>query len=460
MKEKKERYQIELPLMTEPFQEAKLNKILMVSCRLYNQMLAKNKAKYREMTKTKEWREIGAELKELYETGSEQFKAENEKRIASGKKALAKRTLSDREKELYQRKNEILRENGFSEFGMSTQALRMSKPWVKLIDSTMAQNIGVRQWRAWDTIIFQHRGESVHFCKSADFNSVEGKNNKTGLRIKRDVVSKHRAGILPFALTYKDMIIPIKVDADNYYEMTALNDEICYTRVVKRIIKGKTRFFAQIVLKGNPPFKLNEDGELKYPIGKGKCLINIGVKNIEVHAGQNKYELALDDYKDVKAEELLSEREKELTAYMERSRRASNPNNYNPDGTIKKQGNKKVYWTYSNRYKVAKAELQEIRRKKAYKNKHEHFALANILIQEGDEFIIRMPDFKYLQQRDNPSMDEDGKYKKTKKAGEEIKNNAPAMFVSIFTNKVKQQGGSVKTIKSSAVTIEDFFKVA
>ena len=34
---------------------------------------------------------------------------------------------------------------------------------------------------------------------------------------------------------------------------------------------------------------------------------------------------------------------------MDRSRRATNPDNYNEDGTVKKQGNKKAKWNKSNR---------------------------------------------------------------------------------------------------------------
>ncbi|EKD94625.1 MAG: hypothetical protein ACD_26C00011G0002, partial [uncultured bacterium] len=47
---------------------------------------------------------------------------------------------------------------------------------------------------------------------------------------------------------------------------------------------------------------------------------------------------------------IKSSQKLKLLRTLDRSRRKNNPENYNEDGTIKKQSNKKVVWIKSNRY--------------------------------------------------------------------------------------------------------------
>jgi hypothetical protein len=54
-----------------------------------------------------------------------------------------------------------------------------------------------------------------------------------------------------------------------------------------------------------------------------------------------------------------------LLRKLDRSRRSNNPDNYNEDGTIKKQGNKKVIWIKSNHYIETQNQLKELYRKQA-----------------------------------------------------------------------------------------------
>lgn len=453
------RYQLELPLITEPYQEQRINKNLEICRRLYNQMVKKTRDMYFEVTKTKAYRAIDEELLELYRKGKETFDAENERRVASGKAKKAKRTLTPREKELYAQKNQIIRDLGLTDFGLQSEAIKLSKPWVSSIDSTVAANVGARLYRAWDTVLYQHKGEQVHFCKYGKYLSIEGKNNKTGPMIRTNYASKygHWVGEKPLVLVWyrNELEIPVDIDLTKPYEVQALNDEICYSRIIKRVIKGKDRFFVQIVLKGNPPVKCDkETGEVKYPLGEGVCAIDIGTRYITVKNANAEYRLSFDA--DADEEAALDEREQELTTYLERSRRINNPDNYNEDGTIRRQGSKKVIWHNSHNYHKARKELAEIRRKRAYKRKHRHYALANKLVQEGSEFYIRQPQYKGLQKRKDPSIDEKGRRESTKNAGAIIKQNAPAAFINIFTNKVKQRGGTINVVKATDVSTEEF----
>ena len=69
---------------------------------------------------------------------------------------------------------------------------------------------------------------------------------------------------------------------------------------------------------------------------------------------------------------------------MDRSRRATNPQNYNPDGTIKKG---KKTWKYSDRYKKLKAKHAELCRINAVNKQIAINEDANYLRSLGDTFV-------------------------------------------------------------------------
>ena len=74
-----------------------------------------------------------------------------------------------------------------------------------------------------------------------------------------------------------------------------------------------------------------------------------------------------------------------LQRKMDRSRRATNPQNYKEDGTIKK-GKKR--WTYSHHYQKMRDQLKAMRRKRAAVLKQWQEIYANRLLEEGDEVYV------------------------------------------------------------------------
>lgn len=328
MKEKKERFILELPLKTQKFQEDILDKRLEICRRLYNQLVDKYNNIYHEMIKTKKYRSIQDELKTLHDLKSDSDK----KNKVRGK----------REKELYQMLNDMYKEYGFTDFGMRSMAGKQRAPYVKNIDSHTAQKIGARLWTSWDRFLYGD-GRMVHFCRYGNYNSVEGASNKSGIRLKKDAVSKKNIwkGEIPLALFWNGLEIPVVVDTKKPYETEALQHEIAYNRIVRRLIRGKYKYYVQIVLKGTPPVKYDlETGERKHPIGEGPVGIDMG---IQILAAVSKNDLMIVEFADrVKIRDIEKEKSK-LQRKMDRSRRAMNPDNYNADGTIKKQGSKKSF---------------------------------------------------------------------------------------------------------------------
>ena len=66
---------------------------------------------------------------------------------------------------------------------------------------------------------------------------------------------------------------------------------------------------------------------------------------------------------------------------MDRSRRSTNPNKYNENGTIKK-GNRDE-WIYSNNYLKAKSKRKELYRKQSEIRKQDHYKMINELLVLG-----------------------------------------------------------------------------
>lgn len=137
----------------------------------------------------------------------------------------------------------------------------------------------------------------------------------------------------------------------------------------------------------------------------------------------------------------------ELQRYMDNSRRATNPDNYNADGTVKKgitiDGKKsKLRWNYSNGYNRARLELKNLYRVDAENRKLEKQILANKILSYGDNFAINDYPFQYAAMRKKMFNENTLQYEKHKKAGDKIGNNAPATLVVLLDSKLKAKVGA------------------
>ena len=97
---------------------------------------------------------------------------------------------------------------------------------------------------------------------------------------------------------------------------------------------------------------------------------------------------------------------------MDRSRRATNPQNYNPDGTIKKG---KKTWKYSDRYKKLKAKHAELCRINAVNRQLAINEDANYLRSLGDTFVTEPKNASKLMKRaKKTTVNSKGKFNKKK----------------------------------------------
>jgi hypothetical protein len=392
---------VQFSLETEQYQEDILNKRFEIGRKIYNSLVTVTQNRYKEMTKTKLYRSIKEELKDIYSSASKKN--------------------TKRKNELCTLLNDLYKQHNINEYSFHKDVKEMQKHFKNNIDSFTAQKLATNLWKSYDKLLFG-KGKDVHYKRYETLNSLEGKSNNTGIRFKDDV------------LLWNGLNIQVKIDYNNPYEYQAMQNDIAYCRIVRRFVRSRYKFYLQIIFKGITPTKINkETGGIKHQLGSGDVGLDIGTRTI-----------AISSYTDVKIFELCNrvqniENQKRLIQRkMNRSKRTMNPDNFNKDGTIKKIGNKKVKWVKSNHYIKLQNKLKELYRKQTDIRKYQHECLSNEIISLGDNIFVETMNFKGLQRRAKKTEKNDkGKFKKKKRFGKSLANKAPAMLLTIIDRKLK-----------------------
>lgn len=383
---------VEFPLKAEKYQEDILNKRFELARKIYNSLVNITQKRYKEMIKTKRYRNL-IDL------------------LTGNKKS---------DKKIWKQINEIRKQYSMSEYSFHKDVKMMQKHFKDNIDSFTAQKIATALWKSYDKLFFEN-GKKVYFKRYGELNSLEGKSNKTGIRFINDI------------LVWNGLKIPVLIDYNNYYEYQAMQYNICYNRIVRKYIRNKYKFYIQVVFKGNPPVKINtETGEIKHRIGNGDVGLDIGTRTIAIASQTDVKILELAD----KVQNIENQKQR-LLRKMDRSRRSTNLNNYNKDCTIKKQGDKKVKWNKSNHYIKYQNQLKELYRKQADIRKYQHECLANYVISLGNKVYVEKMNFAELQRRVKKTEKNDkGKFIRKKRFGKSLANKAPSMLLTIINRKL------------------------
>ena len=423
MSDVKERYILTLPLKTEVYQEHILEKRFRLGEHLYNNFLNFEKKKFYEMTKRKDYRDAQNLIKELtiQINSLDEFK-ESKQLIQELKK---------QRKEQYDIIYNIKKMFDWSEFGFTKDIKRYRRYYKANLNSTICENLSGRCFKAFEKmeselIKDQYRCEEdkvnpcVHYKRKDSLRCLTAKRNSTGIRFSLD--EKNRIG----TVKWQGLVFSIDLSKCTLYEWQALHSEICYCAVKREKIKGKWKYYIQITLKGHVPDKFDKQtGELKRQLGKGNVGLYFTSTSLTVSTenGVKTYPLEIKNHEDKKTE---------LLQKMDTSRRATNPDNYNEDGTNKEKSEIKG-WHFSKAYKKYRAELYEIFRKECEEKKLLQEILANEVIASGDVFNCNKMDFKFLQRN----------------LGKKIQAARPSMLKSVIERKLSYHGVSINEISYS-----------
>ena len=254
--------------------------------------------------------------------------------------------------------------------------------------------------------------------------SVEGKSNAAGIRWRDGKIE------------WLGLILkPIFDHKDKYgVETHALAAKVKFVRLVRKVIKGQERWYAQLVLAGQPKQKA------KNIIGSQTVGLDLGPSTIAI-VGEKEASLEVFSAELTESSrDILKEQTKvcwRIERRIERSRRATNPDNYEPDfiaqkggRIVKKKGKVKKgakKWIRSNNYHRLQACLAEKKRVLAETRNRLHGELVNRVIKIGCEVKTEKLSYKAFQRR----------------WGKAVGMRAPGMFISKLRRKAENAGGEL-----------------
>ena len=216
------------------------------------------------------------------------------------------------------------------------------------------------------------------------------------------------------------------------YAEQSLKGRVKYGRVLSRTIRGRRRWYVQAVMEGVPP--------KKHAAGPDRAVgLDEGVSTLGISSGPY-----------VRLRELAPEAAPEerkirrIQRAMDRSRRSTNPDEYEPDGTIRR---KKHRWRRSKHYVRLQMELRETYRKLAAKRRQSHERLANEILSIGTDVRVEDMRIKALAKRASSShRNRHGRLTSKKRYGKTIAARAPAMLISILDRKLHYIGLAVSKL--------------
>ena len=343
--------------------------------------------------------------------------------------------------------------------------------------AVVAQRRGDDIWRGVEKVLYQG-AKDLHFRKFEDFPTMHAKQIdrafvlKVDKEIERLVVQiKTIEGLrpLPFLIPKKDYFLIDEYNAILDYmehdgdkrEQEAVShmdatDEVwtvfrpCYCAIRCQKIRGRLRCYVQITVAADPMPKYDRYGRRRHELGKGRVGCDIGTQSVAACADKavNLFNLGERNQDALRKDRI---RKAFLLRKMNASRKKTNPDRFNKDGTYKKGSHGP--WVRSNKYRKYKAELREIDRKEAATRLYANRENANYLRSLGDVLITEPSNTKALAKRSQKKTErqdkesvikkKDGtekvvhKCKRKKRFGKSVGSRSPGQFQTELKKKFR-----------------------
>ena len=422
-KEQKPRHVISLPIITNPYEEQLMNRSFHALSHIHNVLVKHVRKLLIQLEHDHEYQELRNQYLLL---------AHKDKDKLTSSDKETKKQLSDAMKAIRQRIH-------LTDYDLQSYIKVCGKQYRNLLSSQQVQKEATRVWRSVVSYLFG-KGKSVHFKKFMDFDTISGKTNLNGMRFDP---SSFTATWLHHTYRIKK---PSKASADYVYE--ALDSKVCYCDVKRIMFPNGWHYYLNIVLEGPTPKKL--------AVGNRTCGIDPGVSTMAAVSEDRAVlrELAPDNAKYAKPI-------REIQYHMDRSRRQSNPNKYNLDGTINKENHER--WVYSKTYFRLRRRMKYLYAKRSRYIRQSHCELANDLLKDAKFFYIEDMNYSALGKKSSDTkrsektskvVSKSGtirqvhKFKRKKRFGRTLNNRAPAAFVSLLKQKAELYGGRVESVKT------------
>ncbi len=280
------------------------------------------------------------------------------------------------------------------------------------LSSNETQKVALRAFQAVEQHAFGKRGRP-RFKRFRELSSVEGKTNDAGIRFKNGYVE------------WSGVQMPILAAPGDAWQAEALAAKTKYCRLVRRLIRGRDRWYVQLIQEGAAP--------VKYALGTGDVVgLDVGPSTIAAVSA-----------KDATLERFCPTVEqpwrelRRLERAMDRSRRATNPDNFDRRGRAKK-GKKR--WVRSRRYQRLAEKRRERERRLAAERKRAHGELANRILAQGSTIKTEKLSYRAFQRC----------------FGRSAKVRGAGMFVAALRRKAQACGGGVVEFSAYHTRLSQF----
>lgn len=292
-------------------------------------------------------------------------------------------------------------QHAFSEYALHAYVQSLGHTWLGAhLDSLTLQKLASRAYGAANRLLLG-KAKRVRFKGQHQLDTVEGKTNTSGIRWCGDRIE------------WKGLILPARLAQHDPVAAHGMACPVKYVRLVRRKLKLRNRFYAQLVCAGVPYRKP------QHQLGSGVVGLDLGPSTIAVVADQG---ALLQPF----CPEVVPDARalRRLDRQLDRQRRANNPANYDERGRVKKG---KQRWTASKRQRKVQARRREQHRKLVATRKRCHGQLAHRVLSLGDTFRLEKLSYRAWQNI----------------YGRSVNRSAPGLFVSLLSRLAASAGGQV-----------------
>ena len=325
------------------------------------------------------------------------------------------------------------------------------------ITSHQAQAEVSRVWESVERVLFGN-GKRLRFRKLESMRTIGGK-SVNGVRFLSPINAGYFKKTVPSVpgwecqMEWNGLQAEVSCDLKDPYVYESLQHDIAYCEVERLPFAGGDRWYIILYLDGLAPKKILP-GSSTIGIDPGVSTFN-GVSETKAFLR----ELAPEAPARKKAIAAMQRK-------VERSVRASNPELYNSDGTVKKRrtvktsrGSRKVphEWKFSKRCLRKKQELRVMHRKCSAYVRQSHNELCNEIMADSVNAVMEPMDYAALAKRAKATSrrekasavrKKDGstvmvrRFRRKKRFGSSIGMRSPSIFLEILKRKIRQYGGT------------------
>ncbi|MEO0271720.1 MAG: transposase [candidate division WOR-3 bacterium] len=354
-------------------------------------------------------------------------------------------------------RKKLQKQLNLSEFGFTNLATKIGNEFHYKkagLGSGVLQNLSADVWRATEKYLFSS-GKKLHFKKYEQITSLRNKTNDYA----PNLYWHEENGVIYAHIQYGKLRLDLK-PIKKPYELFAFNNAKVKAVTIKRLnCFGNWRYYVQVLFEGQKMVKESKSVEGVVGLDLGPSKIAVVSDNVATKIDLISPELKQKFKK-------LEKRIVRLQRAVDRSRRATNTNNFNEDGTVKPRDQRQP-WVWSKRYCRLTGEIAFLKNKMKEIRNINHNLLAREIMQFGSEFVVEDLNLQSWAARSKETKinENTGRYMSKKRFGKVIGLNAPGMILQKIEYKLDCLGGKLdridaKEMKASQyrLDIDDYVK--